>query len=264
MINTIDREPMLKEQVLKTTDYFLFSFISGNRKVNTAHAKRLENSFKKRHLFSPIIVNEHYQIIDGQHRFTVCEKLKLPIYYIVVNGYGLDEVQLLNTNSSNWKKTEYLNSYCDLKFPEYLKFRNFLKTYPDFSFACAEMLLKLNAGKQSYQSKELVSETNKYGKYHIKTFEEGNFVCTNYHKSCEYAEKILELKKYNSKVINRVPFVSAMIQLLNNENFDHNEFTNKISQQPTALVDCVNVTEFKSLIEEIYNYKRRTKVNLRF
>ena len=118
MITTIDREPMLKEQVLKTTDYNLFSFISGNRKINLAHAKRLERSFKNRHLFSPIIVNEYHQIIDGQHRFTVCSKLKLPIYYIVVNGYGLDEVQILNTNSSNWKKIDYLNAYCDLKYPE--------------------------------------------------------------------------------------------------------------------------------------------------
>jgi hypothetical protein len=264
MINTIDREPMLKEQVLKTTDYFLFSFISGNRKVNTAHAKRLENSFKKRHLFSPIIVNEHYQIIDGQHRFTVCKKLKLPIYYIVVNGYGLDEVQILNTNSSNWKRIDYLNAYCDLGFSEYLKYRRFMQTYPDFSFGVAEVLLAGSTHRRNKQDSELVSETNKKGAFHLKTFEEGEFVCVNYENSCSIADKLLELKPIAYNIYNRRSFVGAVVTLLKNDSFDWDYFVKKVKQQPNALVECVNITQYKSMIEDIYNWKRSNKVNLRF
>jgi len=164
MLNTIEREPLLKEYVLKTTDYHLFSFISGNRKVNMAHARRLEKSFSKKQLLSPIIVNEHYQIIDGQHRFTVCKKLGLPIFYFIVEGYGLDEVQILNTNSSNWKKTDYLNAYCDLKYTEYLKFRRFMQQYPDFGFQACEMLLAHKTlVRKGEQSKEYITETNSKG-----------------------------------------------------------------------------------------------------
>jgi hypothetical protein len=265
MINTIDREPMLKEQVLKTNDYHLFSFISGNRKVNLAHAKRLEKSFSRRQLVSPIIVNEHYQIIDGQHRFKVCEKLKLPIHYIVVDGYGLDEVQILNTNSSNWKRTDYLNAYCDLGFTEYLKFRRFMQQYPMFGFQVVEMMLsnKTITGKAT-SSIDLKTSTNKSGSMYQRTFEEGEFKCVDYEYSCLMAERLLQVKNFAPNIFSRRGFVAAVIVLLKNTSFDWDEFMKKLSQQPTALAECVNVTQYRSLIEEIYNWKRQNKVNLRF
>jgi hypothetical protein len=266
MINTIEREPMLKEQVLKTTDYHLFSLISGNRKVNMAHVKRLERSFQKRQLFSPIIVNEHYQIIDGQHRFSVCQKLKLPIHYIVVEGYGLDEVQVLNTNSSNWKRVDYLNAYCDLGYPEYLKFKRFSQRYPMFGFQIIELIL---TNKSSFHKRgknaDIMSPTNKSGSYVAqRTFEEGEFRCEDYELSCLFAEKLISVKDFAPNVFNRRGFVCSMLQLQKNRNFEWDEFMKKLSQQPTSLVECVNISQYKSLIEEIYNWKRQNKINLRF
>lgn len=230
-----------------------------------AHARRLEKSFSKRQLLSPIIVNEHYQIIDGQHRFTVCKKLGLPIFYMIVEGYGLDEVQILNTNSSNWKKTDYLNAYCDLRYPEYLKFRRFMQQYPDFGFQACEMLLAHKTlVRKGEQSKEYITETNSKGYVGFRTFEEGEFVCIDYDKSCDMADKIMNIKQFAPNVLNRKAFIAALIQLFKNDNFDWDEFMNKLQQQPTSLIECVNVTQYKSLIEDIYNWKRKNKVNLRF
>lgn len=257
---------MVKDYAVKsTTDYHLFSFISGNRKLNVPHLKRLENSISKRYLFSPIIVNEYYQIIDGQNRFTVCQKLGLPIYYVIAPGYGLEEVQILNTNSSNWKKVDYLNAYCDLKYPEYLKFRRFMQTYPQFGFQCCEHILS-NTGSSNGATtlKECITETNKSGRIYQKSFENGDFVCVNYDYSCSVAEKILQVKDIAPSVVNRRAFVAAVIVLLKNSSFDWDDFITKLNQQPTALVECVNVGQYKLLIEEIYNWKRRQKVNLRF
>ena len=39
-------------------------------------------------LMCPIIVNENYEIIDGQHRYSASKELGLPIRYIVGEGYG--------------------------------------------------------------------------------------------------------------------------------------------------------------------------------
>lgn len=258
------QEPDYEMRVLKTTDYHLFSLIFGNRDVDVAHVKRLENSFTKRQLISLVIVNEHHQIIDGQHRFRVCEKLGLPIYYIVVPGYGLDEVQILNTNASNWKKIDYLNHYCDSGRAEYLKFREFMRTYPDFGFQACEMLLAHKTiSRTRLQDKELITDSNKNGHVYFRTFEDGEFVCVNYSDSCEIADKILRIKQYNQAVVNRKAFVATMIQLFKNEMYDHDEFMQKLAHQPTALTTCVNVTQYKSLIEDIYNWKRKNKINLR-
>lgn len=251
-------------EVLRTVDYDMFTLLRGNRNTNPAHLKRLEMSFQRNYLFSPILVNERYEIIDGQHRYIICRKLNLPLYYIVVHGYGLNEVQILNTNTVNWKKIDYLSSYCDMKYPEYLKFRHFMNLYPGFNLTSVENLLKLNVGTPSSYSPDLKSETNKAGNYRIKTFEEGEFVCRDFDNSCKYADQILEMEKYNSTVVYRTSFVSTMIRLFKNENYDHDSFLAKLSLQPTALSECVNKDQYITMIEEIYNYKRRPKVNLRY
>ena len=48
------------------------------------------------------------------------------------------------------------------------------------------------------------------------------------------------------------------------EEFNFSQFVSKVSIQPTALVDCVRTEEYITLIESLYNYKSRNKVNLRY
>ncbi len=70
--------------ILKTRDYYKFKFIKYNRDLDKMNLNRLEKKTRQKfqmHLF-PITVDEDLNIIDGQHRFTVCEKLDLPVYYI--------------------------------------------------------------------------------------------------------------------------------------------------------------------------------------
>ena len=94
------KEPMVKDyQVHTTEDYFMFKPIDGNRNKNLLHINRLKKSMAENYLFTVIIVNEKYEIIDGQHRFHVIEELKLPLNYIVCKGYALEEVHILNANS---------------------------------------------------------------------------------------------------------------------------------------------------------------------
>jgi hypothetical protein len=55
-----------------------------------------------------------------------------------------------------------------------------------------------------------------------------------------------------------------MMQLLQKPQFEFIEFLQKLKIQPLALQDCTDINQYILLIEEIYNYKRRDKVNLRF
>lgn len=244
-------------QVRTTTDYTRFKTLVGNRKPNDLHVKRLSNSFQKRYLFSPILINEKWQIIDGQHRFLAAKDLGLPINYITVEGYGLNEVQILNTNSANWKKEDYLKAYCDLGSKPYLEMKQFMNDFPDFGIAVSEQLITNSTG--GVNNKNNLHK----GRGIVKNFEEGRLTITDLKKSYENAEKVMMFKPYYDGY-NRSVFVSGLIGIFKNENYNHAEMISKLAQQPSSLTHCTNVTQYKLLLEEIYNYRRREKVNLRY
>jgi hypothetical protein len=242
--------PMNEIQVHTTKDYSLFKTLNGNRDVNHLHLTRLKESMKKNHLTTIIMVNEKFEIIDGQHRFTICKELGLPINYIISKNYGLNEVQILNANMKNWQMQDYVNGYCDLGYKDYQIYKDFIEDY-GFSNQVALFLL----------GDEMVNGTSKITPT-IK-FKEGLFKVIDLNNSKRIADKIMMIEPYYKGFMRR-SFIYAMIGMFKNENFEFTEFLTKLKQQPTTLQDCTSTSQYKSLIEEIYNYRRRDKVNLRF
>jgi hypothetical protein len=202
----------------------------------------------EKYLFTVIIVNENYEIIDGQHRFEVIKELNLPMHYIICDGYGLNEVHLLNQNSKNWNSDDYLEAYCNLNYPHYLNYAIFKDRYKFGHSVCMAI------------ANNIASSANTA---HVKDFYKGEFLFKDFKKACSLAEKIEILGQYYEGNKRR-SFVLAMLQLFKNDNFEFTELLQKLKTQPTALVDCSNTTQYISLIEEIYNYRRKVKVGLRY
>ena len=65
--------------IKSTTDYNKFRKLNGNRPVRPNHVKRIVESMQKQLLPTFIEVNEHYEIIDGQHRIEALKELELPV-----------------------------------------------------------------------------------------------------------------------------------------------------------------------------------------
>jgi hypothetical protein len=241
--------PMNNIQVHTTTDYSLFKTLNGNRNVNHLHLSRLKESIKKNHLTTIIMVNDKFEIIDGQHRFIICQELKLPINYIIQKNYGLNEVQILNANMKNWQTQDYVNGYCDLGYKDYIVYRDFINEY-GFQSQVAILLLS--------------EETSGGNKFSAGTkFKEGKFKVKDLNNAKKMAEKIMMIEPYYKGYLRR-SFINALVSMFKNENFEFTEFIAKLKQQPTTMQDCTSTTQYKVLIEEIYNYRRREKINLRF
>jgi len=248
-MKTTGNVPMNNIQVHTTKDYSLFKTLNGNREVNNLHLTRLKESMKKNHLTTIIMVNEKFEIIDGQHRFLISQELKLPINYIISKNYGLNEVQILNANMKNWQTVDYVNGYCDLGYKDYLIYRNFVK---DYGFQSQVSILLLSGEQPGGND---VSASTK--------FKEGLFKVKDLEKAKRTAEKIMMIEPYYKGYLRR-SFILALYGMLKNENFEFTEFLSKLKQQPTTMQDCTGSTQYKVLIEEIYNYRRREKINLRF
>lgn len=231
--------------VYQTKNHSMFKVLGGNRDVNNAHVNRLIKSMSQKVLFSPIIVNEKMQVIDGQHRLSALTKLEKPVNFIVVKGYGLSEVQQLNMNSKNWNSDDYMNGYCDLGKEDYILYREFKNKYGFGHSECQALLMDaIDARKQ-------------------RIFYSGDFKIKDIKVATDKAEKICMVSPYYDGYKRR-SFVFAMMSLFENENFEFTHFIQKLKLQPTALMDCTNVGNYKLLIEDIYNYRSRNKVNLRY
>ncbi|HYG38507.1 MAG TPA: ParB N-terminal domain-containing protein [Cytophagales bacterium] len=244
--------------VYKTSNYGMFRPLTGNRSVNFLHVKRLVQSFQNKHLISVLIVNEKYEVIDGQHRLDASKVTGVPIYFIVVPGYSLKEVQIYNTNQKEWKKIDFLKMYCDMGLDPYQKFKEFMNDFPDFGIMVTERILTQLRSN---------GRTGKVGdqKASLRDFEEGNLHVPDLEKSYDIALKLMDFKPYYPGY-NRGTFVSCMLGIFEHKNYNHKEMIKKVELNPKALVDCTNVEAYKLLIENIYNYRRNkeNKVSLRY
>lgn len=250
-------------KVYKTNDLSVFNQIKGNRPPNPQHIRRLCDSIKTHGILqNPIIVNEKFDVIDGQHRLLAAREANSSVYYIVVKDYGLKEVHTLNLNQKNWTKKEFMEGYADMGIEPYLKLRNFVRKNKEFNISDCIAMCNNNLSSSS----SMISQKYRKGEpvYNSKEiFEEGTWKGRDFDLAQENADKLKMIKPFYSGY-KRSVFIAAILGLLKNDNFDFFEFLNKLKTQPNKMDDCTNVSQYRLLIEDIYNYRRRDKVNLRF
>lgn len=120
------------KEVKQTTDYKMFKKLTGNRPVSDLRVKKIISSINTvGYITSPIIVNEKYEVIDGQGRLQALEELGLPIEYIVHEGIGIKECIAMNINQTNWSLPDYIDSYCQRGFDSYIKLKDLMRKYPE-------------------------------------------------------------------------------------------------------------------------------------
>ena len=96
--------------IYETDEYNAFRLLEGNRDIR--HSNKIIKSIQEIGLLmSPILVNERFEIIDGQGTFSACKALGLPVRYVIQNGIGVKEAQYLNKFQTNWKLDDYIHSY---------------------------------------------------------------------------------------------------------------------------------------------------------
>jgi len=252
----VQRKPVKTHDVLMTYDYSIFKKLKDNREENLLHIKRLVSSFNEQHLVTPIIVNQNMQIIDGQHRLAAAIETGKPVYYIIVNGYGINEVTRLNTNQKNWNKIDYLNMYVSEGYKNYIELQKFMSEFPDFGIQAAERLITLkttNTVQKRFDNKVMA----------MKDFEEGKLVIPNSTLSYILARKIMDFKPFYTN-FHRGTFISSMMPLLQNKLYSHKEMIEKLKVCPIQLRNCQTVDAYRMLIEDIYNWKRQKESKVSF
>lgn len=126
------RESVLKPseiQVLKTRQYDLFQIIKGNREIDQARVKKLASEMLTNdlHAHRPIIVNEDYGIIEGQHTFSARVAMGAEVYFTICRAQSVKSIASFNSNVKAWKYPNYLEAYRKSGVEAYILFDQWVK-----------------------------------------------------------------------------------------------------------------------------------------
>lgn len=119
--------------IYETDDYSMFIPLLGNRTIDDYRKAKIRESVKNvGWIKNPIVVNEKYEVIDGQARLEVLKELGLPVQYIFAYGTGVDECISMNISQSNWRTSDYISSYAALGNQNYARLTLLMDNFEEF------------------------------------------------------------------------------------------------------------------------------------
>lgn len=162
-------------QVFCTDDYNNFSMITGNRGINANKVNKIIKEIESGNdmlQYYPIQVrvNGKLEILDGQHRFFICKKLKRAVHYIIVHEVKqMTDIARINSNVEKWKPQDFINCYVQQNNSDYIKLQEFLSLYKINIGTSFRLLAHGSPGTEGSEVKE--RETFESGKFEVKHWE---------------------------------------------------------------------------------------------
>lgn len=106
-------------EIYTTKNYGQFKYFEGNRKPEIR--RNLKKSISENGMLVPIIVNNGFEIGDGQARFLAAKETNRPILYRIVSGITFEDIIKMNRTTHNWTLSDYVHRYTVEGNEEYMK-----------------------------------------------------------------------------------------------------------------------------------------------
>ncbi|MBV5327215.1 MAG: hypothetical protein JZU65_06175 [Chlorobium sp.] len=226
-----------------TKEYGLFHFLRGNRDLNELKLNKIIKSvndglnfFK----YCPILVNEEMFIIDGQHRFMACKKLKLAVFFVIVPNFSLRQIAEINNNRSKWKTRDFMNCYIDADVNR--------EDYKTLGRVTADNKINISIGINLLMYGKVGTGGNS------EAFRDGNFKVNFLHESERLLILAKDYEKYGADWKSRA-FLQAIEKLVASERYDHGAVLKKFDKHSSKIEPKGTCKEYLIHIEELYNYK---------
>lgn len=121
--------------VYKTDDLSIFQLSEFNR---TVFLKQEMIDQAKEGLISPLVVNENFVVIDGQHRLAAAKEAGVPVEYIIKPGLDKHDIVRMNTIQRKWTLKDYIEAYANQGKKEYIRLSELIqKGYSDVTSTIA-------------------------------------------------------------------------------------------------------------------------------
>lgn len=235
---TIRRSNMPNPTILSTEDYSIFKTIKGNRVLSPAHVRNLKEAIDKNNesrKLAPILVNEKYEIIDGQHRLEAIKQLGLSVYYIMHKGLTLKTVQQLHSTAKQWQPMDYAQAFAKLGNGYYQMYIDAKRSPYGLNHDSLLRYLGLE---------DCVTSTS---------FKEGNFVVPNFDYSMELLKQLSDFQPYYKRY-NIRNFALAFLRLAQEPHYNHKRMMTQFEKYGNKLEERASEVGFFKSLNKIYNY----------
>jgi hypothetical protein len=220
-----------------TKNYSIFKDFSSNREVDPKHVNKLVKAIQKRNLLhvNPIVVDENMRIIDGQHRLSAAQILKLEIFYIK-NSITRKDISMLNSNQKNWTSMDYINFYTIEKASSFMQLSSLINNYPEMAISALLVL------------------SNSEGRRDLVQLKDGYLDVLQIEHAREVSDLCRKLnRKFQCSFVFDSRFPLALGEALKADNFKIDDLIKKIEANPRSFVRCHTKKQYLQMIEEIYN-----------
>lgn len=237
-----------------TSEYARFRMINGNRQLNERKINKIIKEISGGNdmlRYYPIQVKENdgrLDILDGQHRFWICKKLKRPVFYILVSEEKtMPEIAKINNNVEKWKNDDYINCYVQHGIEDYIIIREFLETYK-VSLTIGLQMLNLGHPGNDTGSNSNLNEDFRNGYFKVNHLEKAKAICEN-----------SLLFSTFSHCLSR-SFVIAIYRITEAKLILLNELVIAYKKRPEMLTQQANYKSYVNSLEQILNVGKQKRI----
>lgn len=238
-------------KVMYEKNYTKFTLFDNNRDINETHVEELIASMRKSGQLMPVVVTPDKEVIDGQHRLKACEKLGIPVSYVVNVGGNSKQIAVMNNTQKGWKNKDFLkhfshNSHSNSS--EYKKIEKFFEEYKlPFTVGIA-LLSDYSVGFNAASDRGP-----------MPSFRDGSFKIDNLDKAKLIASRLIKLKSFVPNLVKIVKFSVAFVKISQLENFDLKTCYAQLEKNSNKFDKCLNQEDWNEAMVAAYNYKLVTK-----
>lgn len=229
--------------VYEETDYSVFKRLPDNRDVTEGRVGKLIASIKERYILNPIIVNEKFEVIDGQGRFEARKTLGLPIHYILVRGATSEDCKRMNRYNSVWTLLDYAVSFSRSGVEQYTRLLNLVRE----TKAPISRVLRLSNKTAKRKNNELFFNGKlKFSESDAATVERVLRIAD------EIDEALLSPNKRNEAFFTAVKIACEI------PGYNHEQMIKNCKACRASYAQASNLENQLKEFERIYNHRRKT------
>lgn len=236
-------------RIYKSTNYDKFKYVVGQREITKNNA--LEKVITENNLLDccPMIVNENFEVIDGQHRLEVAKKHGLPIYYIIKINASSRTAQNMNIANKIWRLQDHMKHFSDLGNENYILTSKIIEKY-DIPIT---VFINSFVARGSYDNR-LVNFRE--GKAQLKySADEIINICNRYLDYKNKAKKLFNLKKFDRNAY------AVIFETIVHPKYFHERMMHAIDLYPDRFKACFAWRTVDNIREALWNGLYNLKIS---